>query len=190
MPRAGTNRQRMRLALPIALLTCLVGCCPTPKRPAYMATTRPVSAGLPAPVVDPLLSAAVVPPIGWLPDPPKVSDNHRHQVWISPHKSTAYGVIRFKLRFPVGPSLALWGVIREMKKSEGEANLVDRKDDAALPGIRFVAEGGRYAIHGNLTTDGLRGWVVYAGTLRAKPVDGPELKLAEQAREATRVGMP
>jgi hypothetical protein len=180
----------MHFAARLALPLIIAGCCPTPERPPYVATTRPVSTGLPAPVVDPLLFAAVVPPIGWVPDPPKVGDDHRHQVWISPHKSTAYGVIVFKLPFPVGPSLALWGVLREMKNKEGEANLLDRRDDPVLPGIRFVAEGGRYAVHGNLTTDGLRGWVVYAGTLRAKPVDEPELKLAEQAREATRVGVP
>jgi hypothetical protein len=180
----------MRVVVPLALLLSTASCCQTPARPAYVPTTRPVSAGLPAPVADPLLFAAVVPPIGWVPDPPKTSDNHRHQVWISPHKSTAYGVIVFKLPFPVGPSLALWGVLREMKNREGEANLLDRKDDASLPGIRFVAEGGKYAVRGNLSTDGLRGWVIYAGTLRAKPVDAPELKLAEQAREATRVGLP
>ena len=178
----------MRLAL--ILLPSVVCCCSAPTRPPYVATTRPVSAGLPAPAVDPLLFAAVVPPVGWKPDPPKVSDTHRHQVWISPHKTTAYGVIAFKLPLPVGPGLALWGVMREMKKKEGEASLLQQRDDPVLPGIRFVAEGGRYAIRGNLTTDGLRGWVVYAGTLRGKPIDAAELKLAEQARDATRVGLP
>ena len=190
MSGAGTKRRRMRFAVPLTLLVAAASCCPAPVQPAPVPSTRPVSAGLPAPVADPLLFAIVVPPIGWKPDPPKVSDNHRHQVWISPHKSTAYGIIVFKLPIPAGPGLALWGVMREMKKSEGEANLIDRHDDPALPGIRFVAEGGRYVVHGNLTTDGLRGWVVYAGTLRARPADEPELKLAEQAREATRVGLP
>lgn len=178
-----------RFAL-FSVLGVVGGCCSGPAQQAYVPTTRPVATGLPAPVVDAQLSAAVVPPIGWVPDPPKMSDNHRHQVWISPHKSTAYGVIIFKMPLPAGPTLALWGVMREMRRSEGEANLLTRNDDAAIHGIRFTAEGGRYAVRANLTTDGFRGWVVYAGTLRSKPVDEPELRLAEQAREATRVDLP
>ena len=119
-----------------------------------------------------------------------MSDDHRHQVWISPGKATAYGVIVFKLPLPVGPSLALWGVLREMRRTEGQANLLDRHDDPVLRGIRFTAEGGRYTIRANLTTDGLRGWLVYAGTLRDHPIDAAELRLAERARDATRVGQP
>ena len=158
--------------------------------PAYVPTTRPAAVGLPSPAVDGRLHAAVVPPIGWRPDPVKVSDQSRHQVWISPGKATAYGVIAFKLPLPVGPSLALWGVLKHMKDVEGEANVLERHDDPGLPGIRFVVEGGPYRVRGNVMTDGLRGWVVYAGTLRKRPVDEPELKLAEQAREATHVGVP
>ena len=142
------------------------------------------------PLADPLLHAAVVPPIGWRPDPPKVSADSRHQVWISPGKSTAYGVIAFRMPIPAGPTLAYWGVLREMRRVEGEAHELDRRNDAALPGIRFVVEGGPYTVHANLTTDGLRGWVVYAGTLRRNPVNVAELELAERAREATRVGLP
>ncbi len=176
--------------LPALAVVLAAGCAAAPPQPAYVPTTRPVSTGLPPPTVDPLLHAAVVPPVGWVPDPPKVSDRHRHQVWISPGKSTAYGVIAFQLPLPVGPSLALWGFVREMTKREGEANVTARQDDPKLPGIRFTVQGGRYTLRANLTTDGSRGWVVYAGTLRAKPIDAAELKLAEQARDATRVGLP
>ncbi len=166
------------------------GCCAAPPRPAFVPATRPASAGLPPATADPLLHAAVAPPLAWRPDPPKVSDNHRHQVWISPGKATAYGVITFEMPLPAGPTLALWGVLRRMRQVEGEATVLERHDDPKLPGIRFVVDGGPYRVRGNLVADGLRGWVVYAGTLRSKPTNAEELKLAEQAREATRVGLP
>jgi hypothetical protein len=54
--------------------------------------------------------------------------------------------------------------------------------------VRFVAQGGKYLIRGNLFTRGWRAWVVYAGTLRDQPVNDSELKLAEAAREHTKVG--
>ena len=180
----------MRLALPtiLAVVAVVTGCSATV--PPATPTTRPASTGLTPPRLDPLLHADVDPPAGWRPDPVKASANHRHQVWISPGKATAYGVITFTMPLPVGDNIALWGVLREMKSREGEADLIDRRDDPALPGIRFTAEGGRYRVRGNLVTDGLRGWVVYAGTLRARPVDSAELRSAEQARDATRVNQP
>ena len=51
-----------------------------------------------------------------------------------------------------------------------------------------MAEGGQYKLRANLLRSGLRGWIVYAGTLRDQPVDAEELELAERAREQTRVG--
>ena len=110
-------------------------------------------------------------------------------MWTSPGHATAYGVVTFVMPLPMGTGLALWGVLGRMKQVTGEAELIDRHDDPDLPGIRFVADGGPYRIRANLVTDGLRGWMVYAGTLRAKPVDPAELRLAEQARDATRVGV-
>jgi hypothetical protein len=178
----------MRLALTLMLLMLATGCCQG--QPAYVPTTRPAGAGLSVPTVDPLLHAAVVPPLGWHPDPVKLTPNSRHQVWISPGKSTAYGVIAFHMPLPVGEGLALRGFLQRMQETEGESNRLDRRDDPALDGIRFVAEGGLYTIRGNLTTDGRSGWVVYAGTLRKQPVNDAELRLAEQAREATRVRLP
>jgi hypothetical protein len=40
----------------------------------------------------------------------------------------------------------------------------------------------------NLFVDGFTGWAVYAGTLRAFPINQAELELAERAREDTVVG--
>ena len=144
--------------------------------------------GLSTPVVNEVLKAEVAPPIGWKPEPLKSSPTHRHQVWLSPTGDTAYGVIYFDLPLPIGVDLALWGFLTEMKKTEGEANLLFRRNDLALPGLRFVAEGGLYTIRCTLRVDGFHGWVVYAGTLRSRPVNSAELKKAELARDQTRTG--
>ena len=173
----------------MAVLILAPGCCDH-AAPVYRPSTRPAAVGLPPAIPDTALHAAVDPPLGWLPDPVKVSSDHRHQVWISPGKATAYGVIAFHMPIPAGPSLALWGVLRNMQEVTGEATVIDRRDDPALPGIRFVVAAGKYLVRGNLTVDGFRGWVVYAGTLRAKPVNADELALAERAREATHTRLP
>ena len=145
--------------------------------------------GLTAPARFEAVDAMVVVPPGWRQEPLKSSDRHKHQVWLSPSGSTAYGVIRMKLPLPVGPETVLrMGVMPEMKRTEGEAVLLSSYRDNTLPGVRFVAEGGRYLLRSNLMTRGWRGWVVYAGTLRDQPVNDAELALAELARENTRVG--
>jgi hypothetical protein len=184
-------RFRVSLALSVAIFTGMIGCCPaTPAVPTTQSIRNAVRSGLQPPVVDDKLKAIVVPPVGWKPEPVKFSPKHRHQIWISPSGNTAYGVIYFSLPFPVGTSLALDGFIRQMRSTEGTATLLSQKDDDRLGGIRFVADGAFYTVHGNLTTDGFHGWVVYAATVRAKPVNTAELKTAELAREQTRVDLP
>jgi len=144
--------------------------------------------GLAGPFYDPDVDAVCTPPAGWKPDPLKKSASHTHQVWLSATGRTAFGVIHFSMPFPVGEDLALWGFIKQMKQTEGDARLLSRQDDPNLPGIRFVAEGGRYKIFANLIVRGFSGWAVYAGTLRNQPVEPAELDLAEVAREHTQVG--
>ena len=160
-----------------------------PCRQVPRPTTRAVSLarfdGLTPPSFDGDLSAVVAPPLGWKPDPLKKADNHTHRVWVSADGDAAYGVIAFSLPFPVGPDLVLWGFLQNMRKSEGEATLVEKRPDPDLPGVRFVADGGRYRIRGNLVVDGFGGWVVYAGTLREKPVNFADLRQAQLARERT-----
>lgn len=134
------------------------------------------------------VEAMVVPPAGWLPEQLKASDRHTHQVWVSPTGRTAYGVICFKLPIPVGPGTVLWVFMREMRRVEGEGTLIERVEDPDLPGIRFVAEGGRYKLRTNLTSRGFRAWAIYAGTMRTFADEPLELELAERARELTRVG--
>ena len=137
----------------------------------------------------PELEAVVVPPSGWEPDPLKRSRNHTHQAWISPSGNTAYGVIRINLPLPfIGPETVLPRFISQMRQTEGEARLISKRNDGDLPGVRFVAEGGQYRLRANLVTRGFRAWTVYAGTLRDQPEDSDELRVAEAAREQTRIG--
>jgi len=131
-------------------------------------------------------------PEGWQPDPPKHSTEHDHQAWISPSGRTAYGVITFHhwLLPLASDRIVLDKFLQTMRSSEGEARLVgtpwhDRKAD----GLRFVAEGGLYTVRGLLVTQGTRGWVLYAGTLRSQPVASNELQLAERARDQTVPGI-
>ena len=136
------------------------------------------------------LEAVVIPPAGWKPDPIKRTRSHAHQAWLSPTGRTAYGVIRINLPLPfIGPDVVLPRFINQMRETEGEARLLGRQNDSRLPGIRFVAEGGRYRLRANLLTRGFRAWAIYAGTLRGEPEMPEELVLAEAAREETRTGM-
>jgi hypothetical protein len=160
------------------MLVLLAGGCAA-SRP----TARPLSALTPDQDVD----AYVDPPTGWNPDPLKASGTHKHRVWLSPSGHSAYGIIHFSLPLPVGHDLALWGFLREMKRSEGEATLISKQWDQNLPGLRFVAMGGLYCVRVNLVVDGFEGWAVYAGTLRRFEVEPDELQLAEAARDQTRV---
>jgi hypothetical protein len=131
-------------------------------------------------------------PAGWAPDPPEHTAEHDLQTWISPTGRTAYGVIAFHhwLLPLASDRLVLNRFLDTMRQSEGEATLVSVRHDPNLDGLQFVAEGGKYTVRGNLVTRGTRGWVVYAGTLRREPVMPDELKLAERAREQTRLGDP
>jgi hypothetical protein len=134
------------------------------------------------------VEAYVAPPLGWNPEPLKSSTRHTHQVWLAPSGSTAYGIIKFALPIPVGTDLVLWGFLREMKRTQGEATLVSKQWDQNLIGLRFVADGGIYRVRVNLFVDGWRGWAVYAGTRRDHEIVQNELELAEHAREHTIVG--
>jgi hypothetical protein len=133
------------------------------------------------------VKAVVVPPVGWVAQPLKSSDQHKHQVWISPSGNTAYGVIYFTLPWPVGPDLALFGFLEQMRRTEGQATLISKQSDDQLPGLRFVAEGGLYTVRTNMIVDGFQGWAIYAGTVRGKPVNNEELTAAESAREQTQI---
>lgn len=177
------------------------GCQGRSDRPLHASAEMPpdrLDPGLPGPMLGALsapepnsaVEALVTPPVGWRAEPLKASGKHNHQVWLSPSGNTAYGVIRFKMPLPVGSDAALrFGILPEMRRTEGEARLISSERDSSLPGLRFVAEGGLYRLRSNLITRGWRGWAIYAGTLRDKEIVPDELALAELAREHTTVGL-
>ena len=134
------------------------------------------------------VDARCVPPKGWSADPIKTSDRHTHQVWLSPTRDTAYGVIYFSLPLPVGPNIVHWEFLRQMKRTTGEANEISKAEDPNLPGLRFVCEGGHYLMRVNLIVSGLHGWAIYAGTIRQHQINEMELGQAEAAREYTLPG--
>jgi hypothetical protein len=181
------------LLFAVGSLLCICSCAAHPEAQQARALMHADESGLdcltlPTPQVD--VEAMVVPPIGWVAQPLKHSSRHDHQIWLSPGGSTAYGVIRFKLPWPLSPEAVLkLGFLPEMARTEGEATLLSSERDPSLPGIRFVAQGGKHVIRTNLTTRGFKGWAVYAGTMRDQPVVSDELQLAELARERTTLGL-
>jgi hypothetical protein len=179
-------------ALSLAMLAA-GGCASLP--PPNLATIHanwhgPTTQSLLLPFYNSDIAAVVDPPVGWRQDPLKTDSNHSHQAWVSPTGLTAYGVIHFKMPLPVGQNLALGGFLRQMDQTEGDEVLISREDDPNLPGIRFVAEGGRYHIRANFIVDGFEGWAIYAGTLRNQRILADELDTAIRAREHTKVGRP
>jgi hypothetical protein len=162
----------------------LTGCHANPQGSAAAMAAQ----GLSPRTFNSALQASCIPPLGWKPDPLKQSGNHTNQVWLSPTGNTAYGVIFFRLPLPVGHELALWGFLNEMRASEGDAILLEKHWDPQLNALRFTAEGGKYVVRTKLIVRGFNGWAVYAGSLRAFPVNQIELEIAERAREDTLVG--
>ena len=173
----------------VCLLASLLTACSAQRQIA--ATTQPVAemAGLSATIPDPDVQAIVSPPAGWKAEPLKVAERSQHRVWISPSGDTAYGVIFVRLPLPVGSDLALIGFMMEMKKTEGDGKLLDKRRDAAGV-LRFIAEDPKHTIFARLITDGWLCWITYGGTLTGKPVNVAELLLASRAREATIIGLP
>ncbi len=176
--------RRLLFALAVSLAGCQAAIHPA-TRPMDQFAALSLSEPIPIAVLD----AEACPPIGWRADTLKQSPTHAHQVWISPDGRTAYGIIHFHLPLPVGRDLSLWGFMNQMRQSEGEATLIDKRFDPQRGCIRFVAEGGLYRIRANLFADGLVGWAVYAGSLRAQPVNENDLAIAVAARENTALGV-
>jgi hypothetical protein len=143
------------------------------------------------PTPDPDVLARVTPPVGWRPEPIKSSDRHTHEVWLSPTGHTAYGVSHFShfLLFLASDERVLAEVLKGMRQTSGETQLLESQKDKQLDGLRFVANAGPYTVHGNLIRRGTDGWVVYAGTVRDKPVVREELRIAELARDRTEPGL-
>lgn len=168
-----------------------LGCIAQPISSARVETyssTTPTTQALSPPRFLSSVQATVAPPEAWIEQPLKKSSRHTHQTWISPNNTAAYGVIHFRLPFPVGTEPVLWFFLNEMKRQQGAADLLSKQWDPKLRGVRFVASGGLYTIRTNLVVHAWEGWLVYAGTLREGPLDEKSLALAERAREHTVLG--
>jgi hypothetical protein len=167
------------------LLLSVCGCQaarPAPSPPAIASTP-----GLAPPQYFDVIRATCAPPVDWLAQPLKQDPLHTHQIWLSPTRLTAYGVIHFNLPFPVSQDLALWGFLAQMKRTEGQATLLEKRWDSNQNLLCFVAEGGQHRVRANLLVRGFEGWAIYAGTLKDDAVNADELSLAEKARDCTKV---
>jgi hypothetical protein len=183
---------RRILLVPVLLLPLVLSACNGNGKHYVARTTQPTTpvTGLTEGFPVDILQTIVTPPVDWKQIPHKTTPRSEHDTWVSATGDTAYGVLFIRLPLPVGANITLDQFLKEMRKKEGDAILLEKQDDPAIDGIRFVCEGGIYKIRAKLMTRGFRAWVIYAGTLRAKPVREDELKVAERAREATIIGLP
>jgi hypothetical protein len=179
-------RRAAWLILSASLLAGCVSARNSAPQVASPVTTAP-SVGLSQGQFHDKLKVMCAAPTGWIAQPIDITPQCAQQVWISPTGKTCYGIIHFRMPFPVAHDLLLWFFLNEMRSKEGEVTLVEKRFDDALPGLRYVARGGKYTVHGNLRVSRFDGWVIYAGTLTAEPVVAEELLLAEQARERTTI---
>lgn len=153
-----------------------------------MAVEAPLGLGAAEERAD--LRATVRPPEGWRAEPIKTTPRSMHQVWISPSGSAAFGVIYSRMPLPVGDDLALWGFMQEMKKDQGQAELLDKTRDDEIDGLRFKARGTFFSIDAFLYTKGWDCWVSYAGRYADREAEEAEEELARRARDRVVVGKP
>ncbi len=156
----------------------LAGCAST--RPSV---TQPTPVGA---IHERDLRATCFPPAQWRTRPVAPDPQAKQQVWFSPTGDTAYGVVCISMPIPAGKELALQGFLSVMQQREGEVDLISKQHDRAAHALRFVAQMPDYEMRGKLVVQGFSGWVMFASTLRSRPVRCDELELAESAREATR----
>ena len=160
---------------------------PLGERPERDASTRPSTAPAPALLTFQTFAVRARPPEGWTQKTNSISDRAEHITWLSPSGNTAYGVVFFRLPFPVGHEFAFSrGFVAEVRKREGEPYLIDKHWDDEIGGLRFTVRSPRYQIEAKFFVKGLRGYAVYAGSLADRPVDVNEFLRARAARESTR----
>ena len=182
----------LRLHLVCVGLAVLLGGCShySPPRHPVAPPQYYQAIGLTPPHRVPIVQSQCDPPLGWIAQPLHKSERHTHQIWLSPTGKTAYGVLHFKLPFPVGVGVVHWEFLREMKSHYGDSTELSQKYDPSLPGLRFECESEQYLMRVEMTVNGFDGWAAYAGTLRGQTPVPAELHLAEMARENTIFGLP
>lgn len=156
-------------------------------RPSAVASTRPSTAPAAALLSFEMFAVHAIPPAGWTQKTNSINDRSEHITWLSPTGSSAYGVIFFKLPFPVGHEMAFHrGFLAEMRKREGEPVVLDKHWDDEIGGLRFTVRSPKYQVEAKFFVKGLRGYAVYAGSRADLPTDEAELEAARAARESTR----
>lgn len=157
------------------------------ERPRAIAATGPAPSASAELLTFQTFAVNGTPPAGWTFKTNSINDRSEHVTWVSPSGATAYGAIFFKLPFPVGHELAFTrGFLAEMRKREGEPEVLDKRWDDEIGGIRFTVRSPRYTVEAKFFVKGLRGYAVYAGTRTDLPTSDPELAEARAARESTR----
>ena len=194
MKRKPTDILRLTLCAGLLAGAVVIGCSSKPEPfPSQRRRVALASAGdesvAPATQRSDLLafnrfSVYVSPPLGWKMKINSSDERAEHVVWNSPGGNTAFGVIYFKLPFPVGHDLAFeWGFLPEARKREGSAEVLEKYWDPSIEGLRFTVKTPRYTVEAKFFVRGSRGWAAYSGTKTTQPVNQDELRQARQARE-------
>ncbi len=127
-------------------------------------------------------------PAGWTVRTVSQDARHTHLVWESPTGATAFGVIAFRMPWPVGHEAAFkYGFIASMRRAEGEANVLSKDWTDDRSELRADVEGGKFLVRMRFIVRGVRGWSIYAGTLRNQPINPDELTLAESSRNTASI---
>lgn len=163
------------------------GCAKKYKRPP-----KPVAvanADEPVPTTQPIREfgqffAEIEPPAGWRYELTSESDRHEHVTWISPGNNTACGIVYFRMPFPVGHELAFkYGFLAEMRRKEGKAEVLAKRWDPEIEGLRFTVESKFFHVEAKFFVRGMEGWAIYAGQRLGYPVNEEEFEIARRVRE-------
>lgn len=160
--------------------------------PATQATSAMLPLTTPTAVVRPVvyqdseLQAICMPPAGWVDKGMKQGDNHVRRTWVDPTNTMGYCVIRASLPLPVGESMVLSAFLAEVRKTQGDARLIEKRSSGE--GLTFVAESPILRYEGRVHCSGFRGWIVFASILNTDSAHPENLKVAEAARDATILG--
>lgn len=171
----------------LSLLAIAGGCAKKYKRPP-----RPIavaSAGQVVPTTQPVREfnqffAEIDPPSDWRYELTSQSERHEHVTWISPGGNTAFGIVYFRMPFPVGHELAFkYGFLAEMRRKEGVAKVLEKHWDRQIEGLRFVVESKFFHVEAKFFVRGSEGWAIYAGQRLNNPVIEEEFETAKRVRE-------
>lgn len=174
----------------VALLGLTIGCetspQPTDFRPvSARSATQPSTTQRSDEVTFRMFSVFLTPPEGWTLKTTSLDDRHEHMTWVSPSGQTAVGALFFKLPWPVGHELAFrYGFLAEMRKREGEGEVLEKRWDPEIEGLRFIVNSKNFRVTAKFLVRGLRGFATYSGTKRAFPVNTSEEQEAIRVRES------